>query len=103
MTDDDPDIASQARLVADLAATGILSIGEATRVVANLTGLAARAEMAEAEVRHLRAVAEWAKDAPHHHGCMWRKRPKIDPYTRRCTCGRDQVMRDAAATREMPR
>lgn len=37
--------------------------------------------------RRLRAIAEWAQDAPHHDGCPWR------PYLgARCTCGRDEVM-----------
>ena len=39
------------------------------------------------EVARLRAVEEWAQDAPHHDGCAARYEPAWA-----CTCGRDEVM-----------
>ena len=43
-----------------------------------------------AEVRRLRTIAEWAKDAPHHDGCRSRFPRSHSPVP--CTCGRDEVM-----------
>lgn len=47
----------------------------------------ARAEKAEAELRRMRTIAEWAQNAPHHFDCNpngWT--PRV------CTCGRDEAL-----------
>lgn len=66
--------------------------------MATMNGVGATAEQTDAlvtEVRRLRAIAEWAQDAPHHDGCLARhngspQAAAARPYP--CKCGRDEVM-----------